>query len=598
MRTLALVAALAAGVLAFGAKLCLIRTHGSDVPFMDEWDAVGLHLLIPRAAGELRAADFLLLQNEHRIVLARLMAYALAVANGQWDPMLEMTSGAAVHSALCVALVLLARRFASGARFAAVAAATTLVFVLPFDWENTLQGLQVQQYLLLCGAVAAIFLCAPAVPLSGRWWAGWAAAAASLGSMASGFVAAAVVLAATLVGCFARRTAGMREAAACALLGAICVAGVLLTVHVPGSEWLRARSAKEWLEAAASALSWPLVTWPAALLILQAPIVLLALGRFRRRCATGDETALLALGAWIAIQIAVVAYARGGHGLIRSSRYMDLYSLGAVVNALALAILCARRPLPAPVAILAAVWACVFLGGLWGLDRRTHETYLDRIPGLKAVERRYVRSFLATGDLAALRSAPRDQLPYPDADRLGLFLTAPGIRSMLPIGIRPALVLAAAEGTEGFELVPHSGLPPGAPGPGWVARRGPARFVSGPLPLELLPYLHLLVAGSSDLRSSLLRLESDASATSAGAGEPLDPQWMAIDLAVPQRATARLVADVPPGQHWLAFTEPVELGPGSLVNRWLLRHCGLLAAVGGLAFLGALALLAPRERID
>src|SRR5271157_109010 len=120
MRSLALAAALAAGVLAFGAKLCLIRTHGSDVPYMDEWDAVGLHLLIPRATGELRAADFLLPQNEHRIVLARLMAYALAVANGQWDPMLEMTAGAAVHSALCAALVLLARRFASGARFAAV----------------------------------------------------------------------------------------------------------------------------------------------------------------------------------------------------------------------------------------------------------------------------------------------------------------------------------------------------------------------------------------------------------------------------------------------------------------------------------------------
>src|SRR5271154_3050982 len=84
--------AAAAGFLAFGAKLMLIRTHGSDVPFYDEWDAVGRQLLLPMAQGSLPASNFFLPQNEHRIVLARLLAYLVTLANGQWDPLIEMTA--------------------------------------------------------------------------------------------------------------------------------------------------------------------------------------------------------------------------------------------------------------------------------------------------------------------------------------------------------------------------------------------------------------------------------------------------------------------------------------------------------------------------
>jgi hypothetical protein len=409
--------------------------------------------------------------------------------------------------------------------------------------------------------------------------------------MSSGFFAAAVVLAATLMACSARRSFGLRAAAACALLAAVCVAGALSSVHVPGHDALRAHSAREWLGAAASALSWPLVMWPASFLILQAPIVMLAVGRIRRHSASGDEAALLALAAWISLQIAAIAYARQGLGVFRSSRYMDHYSLLAVVNALALAILCARRPLAAPVTALAAAWACVFLGGLWNLNRTTHEFYLDRYPGLKAEERHHVRAFLADGDLDVLRAAPGDQLPYPNPDRLGRLLSEPGIRRMLPVGIRPALVLEADTGTTGFEREPRSQVPPGAPGTAWVAHRGPARFVSQPLPLAILPFLHELVAGSADLDASMLRLETDGSEPSAAKTTPLGPQWKAIDLAVPEEVTVRLVAEIPPGEHWLAFTEPVELGPGSLANRWLLRHSAPIAAAGGILFLCALAAL-------
>ena len=66
--------ALAAAGLAFGSKLQLIRAYGSDVPYMDEWDAVGRALLIPRSLGALHASNFLMPQNEHRIVLSRVIS--------------------------------------------------------------------------------------------------------------------------------------------------------------------------------------------------------------------------------------------------------------------------------------------------------------------------------------------------------------------------------------------------------------------------------------------------------------------------------------------------------------------------------------------
>ena len=274
---------------------------------------------------------------------------------------------------------------------------------------------------------------------------------------------------------------------------------------------------------------------------------------------------------------------------------MDLYSLGAIANALALAVLCAARPFPARTAVLAGVWVLALLGGLWVLDGDVRGGYLRRFAGLKAAERVHVRAYLASGDPAALRSAPREELPYPNADDLARFLAAPAIRSLLPLGIRPALELAADSGSTGFEAAGPADLAPGTAGPGWVAHRGPARFVSRPLPGVLLPYLHVLAAGGPDLGPSALRLESDDPGRPSNAASRLGPRWDGADIEVPAGGSVRLVAEVPPGGHWLAFTQPVELGRDSLVDRWLLRRGASIAAAGGLLLLCALAVLLARD---
>jgi hypothetical protein len=598
-RLLALGVALAAGFLSFGAKLDLVRGYGSDLPYMDEWDAVGGALLIPRAQGHLRAADFALPQNEHRIVLSRLVSYSLAALDGQWDPLLEMTVNALVHAALCAALVAFARRFASGLRFAGAAAAITLLFSLPFAFENTLQGLQSQFYFLEWGAFAMFVLCVPSAPLGARWWAGLLAGTASLGAMAPGFVASAVVLLLLLARCALNRRLTRRDALAAALLAALCVAGVLAISPVPGHRVLKARSLAAWVSGLATELSWPDLEWPLAFLILQLPIGILVIRCLRARRIAGGEAVLVALALWTWIQAAAIAYGRANFWLLRSPRFMDLYALGSVANLLALAALLGRGPFARARAYLGVLWVAMFAWGLWDQVRQAHALYLDDFPRLRALERQHVRSFLATGDLAALRSAPPHELPYPDPEILGGMLGAPGIRALLPLGVRPAVRLSADSGSSGFELADPGELPLEAGGRVWIARRGPARFVSGPLPGPLLPFMHVAVCGSPGLDASLLRLESAGGSEPDGAYPLKGPQWRASDVPVPRGQPVRVVVDVPAGDRWFAFSEPVGLGRGSWADRWLLRRSGsvlLLAAALYGALSAALLALDARQR--
>jgi hypothetical protein len=46
--------------------------------------------------------------------------------------------------------------------------------------------------------------------------------------------------------------------------------------------------------------------------------------------------------------------------------------------------------------------------------------------------------------------------------------------------------------------------------------------------------------------------------------------------------------EIPPGNHWFAFTEPEGLGGGSWANRWLLRRSAIVEALSGVVLAGAL----------
>jgi hypothetical protein len=588
--------ALSAAGLAFGSKLQLIRAYGSDVPYMDEWDAVGRALLIPRSLGTLHAGNFLMPHNEHRIVLSRVISYLLAVSNRQWDPLLEMTVGAAIHAGFCAALLLFARTLVRGFRFLVVALATTALFLLPFDWENTLQGIQSQFYLLEWGALGTLVLCVPSAPLSARWWAGVLVGAASLGTMASGFIAGAAALALLGVGAALRRHLTARAAVGAAVLALLCFAGYLAVVHVPGHERLRAHSIWAWTVAAASGLAWPVWDWPLLFLVMQLPIGLVAARCARARSMGPGESVLIALAVWVWMQTAVIALGRANEGVFRSPRYTDLYAVGSFCNAVALALLWRSGGRARALGLLAAGWVALFAAGLWMRTRDVHSLYLGDYPRLKAIERRNVRAFLATGDAAILWAAGKDELPYPSRPDLEMMLRAPGIVFMFPMGIRTPLHVAPRTGSAGFELQDPAGILSDSGARVWIAKKGPARFVSQPLPLDILPFVHLEVAGSRGMDAAALRIET------AAAGQSMPPFALAeglthsADVAVPKGEAARLVVDVPAGDHWFAFAEPVELGRGSWATHWLLRRSDRIVAAAAILFAAALVGLALSDR--
>lgn len=587
--------ALAAGFLAFSMKLALVHAYGSDVPYWDEWDAIGAELLVPHALGQLHARSFLRPHNEHLLLFTRLIDYSLAVSNGQWDALLEMTVNAVIHAGVCSALLLFARRFVRGARFAAVSIVVTLLFVLAFDRENTLAGFQSQFYLLEWGALGMFLLCVPSAPMSPRWWAGWLVGAASLGTMSSGFMAAATVLLLLAVSAAIDRRLSARVAAAAALLAVLCVAGLLTIYHVPSHDSFRARSPWVWLVGTASALSWPLSGWPPAFVVLQLPVAVLIVKRLRARQVAGDEAVLFALAAWTWMNAAAIAYGRASLGMAESPRYTDVYAIGLVANVLALAILSVRGSRARAWVPLALLWIALFSLGLWDQNRRAYSEVLNGITRVKSQERLHLRSFLATGNLEVLLSAPPGELPYPRADLLGNLLAVPAMRDMLPMSIRPQIELSPEVGSSGFEPASPSEPPLESGGRIWIARRGPARFVSQPLGGGILPFLHIAVCGSPDLDASTLHLES-ADEIEPDESYPLrTDRWHSSDLPTLRESSMRVVVDIPPGDHWFAFAEPVELGRGSWANRWLLRRSGGLVLISGILFGAAFLALLARD---
>lgn len=586
--------ALAAGFFAFSMKLALVHAYGSDVPYWDEWDAIGAELLVPRELGQLHASAFLRPHNEHVLLFTRLISYSLAVFNGQWDAQLEMTVNAAIHAGVCSVLLLFARRLVRGVRFAAVAIATVLLFVLAFDRENTLAGFQSQFYLLEWGALGMFLLCVPSEPLGGRWCAGWLLGVASLGTMSSGFMAAAAVLLLLAARCAAERRLPARSAAAAALLAAICVAGIMTIPHVASHEHLRARSPWAWLVGAASALSWPVSGWPVAFVAVQLPVAVLIAKRLRARQFSGDEAVLFALAAWTWMNAAAIAYGRANLGMAESPRYTDVYAVGLVANALALAILAGRGSRRRLLVPLAALWIVLFSLGLWSQNRRAYAQVLDDLPRVKSQERLHLRAFLATGDIEVLLKAPPNELPYPRPDLLGNLLAVPEMRAMLPMSIRPPVELTPEAGSSGFEAQASPDPPLDSGGRVWIARRGPARFVSQPLGPDVLAFLHIAVCGSADLDASALHLESANEIETDDSFALRGDRWRASDLPSLRESSMRVVVDIPPGDHWFAFSEPVELGRGTWADRWLLRRSGgavlLSGVLVGSLFLALLAL--------
>src|ERR1043165_168757 len=169
-----------------GAKICLIAVYGNGTPFWDQWDAEAVNLYSPYRAGTLRLSYLLAHHNEHRILLTRLIALAVFVASGRWDPILEMMVSALVHTVAIGLLLVMLSHILDRAGTALLACFCTIAFAVPFGWGNSLSAFQVQFYLLVLLGPLALLILYSAVAWSARWWLGTIVAFAAYFSIAPG----------------------------------------------------------------------------------------------------------------------------------------------------------------------------------------------------------------------------------------------------------------------------------------------------------------------------------------------------------------------------------------------------------------------------
>ncbi len=425
-------ALLAAGLLVFAARSREVHLYGGDVPFIDQWKAEGADILVPWTAGTLAPTDFLRPHNGHVPVWSRLLVWLEVVLTGRWDPRVEMAVNAACHAAF--AMVFLRWLWSALALETALAASVLLLAMamLPFAWENITWGFQSQFPLaLLC-----LLLHLPGVlthPAASRgWW--WAQAAGLAGLLTLGIMWTAPLAAGLVL--WWTRALNRRQGIG---LGALVAIGVGLAVlaPTPTDSALFVHSLPVFLHAWFVQLGWPTVT-----VLVNVPLVLLALKLRGRQDAPAFDRVVLALGVWSVLQATGIAYARSAEYIGFTSRYGDLLAVGVMANFLALARLVPAHSRWRGAAVAGTlVWMGVVARGLCTITTTAHTAYFHEHAATQVAARENaIRNFLRTGDVGQLSSAPVRAALYPDPAEVARQLSQPALRALLPTVSGPSSV--------------------------------------------------------------------------------------------------------------------------------------------------------------
>jgi hypothetical protein len=183
----------------FGIKLCLIEKYANATPFWDQWDAEAALLYKPFIDGTLKFENLLSPHNEHRILTTRLLALSELMLNGIWNPLLQMVINAGIHILTVIILIALITRVVGRGYLPALLAFSALLFGLPFGWENTLGGFQVQFYFVILFSIVSIWLMTICEPFSVWWVLGILSSVLAFFSLASGIFCLAT---STILGIF------------------------------------------------------------------------------------------------------------------------------------------------------------------------------------------------------------------------------------------------------------------------------------------------------------------------------------------------------------------------------------------------------------
>ncbi len=609
-----------------GLRWAVVDRYGMDLPENDQWDAEGIHLLLPWYQNRPMLPELFTAHNEHYLVLTKLLNLGVTVLNGQWDQRLEDLVNAFLPAALALAMFMWARRFIRPVFVLPVAWVLAGLWGLPLAWQNVIAGFHSQQFFLLGLAFATIVWLPFAKAWSARWWLGAVAGIAGLLSMASGFFAAVVVLILLSLR-FVGREVTLRAAAPSAAIAlAVTATGWLSRHEVYYHAALKAQTFHDFAQTIILSLQWPATSSPWFGGLLWFPWFWLAASLLRRRSSVNGSDVhgwmLLGLGGWVWLQLLATAYARGADGPPPAVRYLDTLVLGCLVNLFALEWLgrvqshSGRPELAASpsrrdgrrlagLITVSAAWLAVFG---WGAYREGRDSFLVHLPIAREYEMKaiaHTRAYVASHDLAFLNDP---DIPYPGADSFAERIDRPELSRLLPVSVRQGIALEPATGSAGFELSDNAR-------PLLTGSRGPFGVIPG-MTTEVSasePPLHCRTWSSFDTRdeSSTRKWTSLAVAPQSANGwlvfaiigdplvalelrdassnevltqlRPSNPaRWKTVGVRAP---TVPFVLHAPleSSGQWLGFSEPVVMSNFSFLAWRLTMHGHAVAASGLIA---------------
>ena len=427
-----------AALFVFGARLHEIHAFASDVPYNDQWFIEANQIIGPWVTGHLGIADFFQPHFEHLPVLTRLLAWLEVAVSGRWDPLVQMTVNASLHT-IFIWLVI---RWVWQACPVRAAGFVTLVVVLggalPYAWENIAWGFQSQFPLaLLCLFVHVRGACMES-PGSRGWWLAQVAAVLGLFTLASMWLAPAAVIASVL---WTRRR---WSRAWWVPLGIVAVGATLLAIIHAHASTERAfaqvtGSPLDFLHALVHLLDWP-SGLPGALAVLQLPWLVHAF-RIRRQPETPPlDRMIFAFGCWNCAQAAALAFARTGDMSDYVSRYGDILFIGTLAGALALTRLVPRTARLRPVFLAGGViWFGLVTGGLVVHSTEGHARYFHQTAEHNATLRRAaLQAYLKDGNRRLLETAETRSILTQNPEVVTRWLDEPDFRHLLPSSVDPA----------------------------------------------------------------------------------------------------------------------------------------------------------------
>ena len=129
-----------------GAKLWLVQLYGSPLPLWDQWYEAELFFR-PWVEGHLTWQAFFAPDNGHRIFFTRLLDLIVIRLNGRWEPLLQMTVNAFMHTTYVCGLAFCLWDFLGRKNGWFVCFLLAPFFALPYAGENAIWAITLEYFL-------------------------------------------------------------------------------------------------------------------------------------------------------------------------------------------------------------------------------------------------------------------------------------------------------------------------------------------------------------------------------------------------------------------------------------------------------------------